>query len=77
MKNKIKCGDNVSIISGKYKGDTGKVISIIKKKNKIIIENINIKTKHIKPKQTEEKGYIKKIEAPIDYSNVKLIKNNI
>ncbi len=76
MKDQIKCGDNVSIISGRYKGNTGKVISIIRKKKKIIIENINIKTKHIKPKQTEEKGYIKRIESPIDYSNVKLIQDN-
>nr|YP_010851072.1 ribosomal protein L24 [Aphanocladia stichidiosa]WGH14051.1 ribosomal protein L24 [Aphanocladia stichidiosa] len=74
MKNQIQKGDSVKIISGKYKGEYGKIFSIIKNKNQVLIKNINIKTKHIKPKQTEDKGYIKKIETPIHYSNVKLIK---
>nr|WGH12861.1 ribosomal protein L24 [Echinothamnion sp.] len=74
MKIKIQKNDNIKIISGKYKGKHGKVCSVIKNKNQVIIENINIKTKHVKPKQTEDKGYIKKIETPIHRSNVKLIK---
>lgn len=74
MVNKIKQGDNVTIISGKYKGQYGKVSAILKKTNQVLIKNINIKTKHVKPKQTEEKGYIKTIEAPIHYSNIKLRK---
>nr|YP_010619905.1 Ribosomal protein L24 [Symphyocladia marchantioides]WAX03918.1 Ribosomal protein L24 [Symphyocladia marchantioides] len=72
MKTKIKKGDDIKIISGKYKGKYGKVSSVLKKNNQVLIENINIKTKHIKPKQTDEKGYIKKIEQPIHYSNIKL-----
>nr|ARW60656.1 ribosomal protein L24 [Polysiphonia sp.] len=71
---KIKKGDNVKIISGRHKGEYGKVNLVLKNKNQIIIENINIKTKHNKPKQTEEKGNIKKIESPIHYSNIKIIK---
>nr|YP_010851666.1 ribosomal protein L24 [Echinothamnion hystrix]WGH14641.1 ribosomal protein L24 [Echinothamnion hystrix] len=74
MKIQIQKGDNVKIISGKHKGEYGKVSSVIKNKHQVIIKNINIRTKHIKPKQTEDRGYIKKIEAPIHYSNVKLIK---
>nr|YP_010850874.1 ribosomal protein L24 [Lophurella mutabilis]WGH13653.1 ribosomal protein L24 [Lophurella mutabilis] len=77
MKIQIQKGDSVKIISGKHKGEYGKVFSIIKNKNQVLIKNINIKTKHIKPKQTEDKGYIKKIETPIHYSNVKLIKKTI
>nr|YP_010851467.1 ribosomal protein L24 [Echinothamnion hookeri]WGH14444.1 ribosomal protein L24 [Echinothamnion hookeri] len=73
MKMQIQKGDNVKIISGKHKGEYGKVFSVIKNKHQVIIENINIKTKHIKPKQTEDRGHIKKIERPIHYSNVKLI----
>nr|YP_009399558.1 ribosomal protein L24 [Dictyomenia sonderi]ARW69164.1 ribosomal protein L24 [Dictyomenia sonderi] len=73
MKIKIKKGDDIKIISGKHKGEYGKVSSILKKNNKVIIENINIKIKHIKPKQADDKGYIKKIEQPIHYSNIKLI----
>nr|YP_009393569.1 ribosomal protein L24 [Bostrychia simpliciuscula]ARW62131.1 ribosomal protein L24 [Bostrychia simpliciuscula] len=67
---KIKKGDIVKIISGKFKDQTGKVNSIKKKTNSLTIENINFKTKHIKPKQTEEKGTIKKIEGPIHCSNI-------
>lgn len=76
MKNQIKYGDNVVVISGKHKGNQGKVLLVIRKKHQVVIENINLKTKHVKPKQTEEKGYIKKIEAPIHMSNVKITKNN-
>nr|YP_009394179.1 ribosomal protein L24 [Rhodomela confervoides]ARW62741.1 ribosomal protein L24 [Rhodomela confervoides] len=71
---KIKKGDTVEVLSGKYKGENGIVYSVNKDHDKLIIENINIKTKHVKPRQTDEKGYIKKIEGPIHYSNVKLIK---
>nr|YP_009396856.1 ribosomal protein L24 [Ophidocladus simpliciusculus]ARW66042.1 ribosomal protein L24 [Ophidocladus simpliciusculus] len=74
--NKIKKGDNIKIISGKDKGKIGIVTKIINKKNQLIIKNINIKTKHVKPQKTEEKGSIKKIEVPIHYSNVKTIQVN-
>lgn len=70
---KIKRDDLVEVISGKEKGKKGKISLIIKKKNQVIIKNINIKTKHVKPKQQNEKGYLKKIESPIHYSNIKLI----
>ncbi len=69
---KIKKNDTVKIISGKYKGQEGTVIQIKKKQNQIIINNINLKIKHIKPKKEDEKGTIKKVEAPIHISNVSL-----
>nr|YP_009398737.1 ribosomal protein L24 [Kuetzingia canaliculata]ARW67923.1 ribosomal protein L24 [Kuetzingia canaliculata] len=74
-KNKIniKKGDYVQIISGKNKGKTGIIKKVIGKVNSVIIENINKKIKHIKPKQTNEKGNIKEIEAPIHISNIKII----
>jgi len=73
---KIKKNDTVTIISGKYKGQEGSVIKIRKKYNQIIIKNINLKTKHIRPKKEDDIGTIKKIEAPIHISNVLLKKNN-
>lgn len=72
----IKQGDEVKIISGKYKGSTGKVIKVITKSNRLIVEKINVQLKHVKPKQTEEKGEIKQIERPIHRSNIKLYSNN-
>nr|YP_009392733.1 ribosomal protein L24 [Bostrychia tenella]ARW61295.1 ribosomal protein L24 [Bostrychia tenella] len=71
---KIKKGNNVKVISGKFKGQTGEIKNIIRKTNSVVIEGINFKTKHIKPQQSEEKGEIKKIECPIHYSNIKVIK---
>lgn len=71
---RISIGDNVTVISGKYKGQTGKIINIIGNKNKVKIENINVKTKHVKPKKSEDQGSIQKIEGPIHYSNIKVIK---
>nr|YP_009392318.1 ribosomal protein L24 [Osmundaria fimbriata]ARW60880.1 ribosomal protein L24 [Osmundaria fimbriata] len=69
----IKKGDKAQIISGQYKGKTGIIDQIITHKNAVIIENINIKIKHIKPKQTNEKGSIKEQESIIHRSNIKII----
>lgn len=68
----VKNGDTVQIISGKYKGKIGKIIKIIYKKGQVIVENLNIKTKHIRPSQKEESGKIINFEAPIHSSNVML-----
>lgn len=77
MKNiTIRKGSKVKVISGKYKNQIGNVLSICKQTSRVVVENINIKTKHIKPKQTNEKGEIKQIEAPIHFSNIKIEENN-
>nr|QCI05069.1 ribosomal protein L24 [Callithamnion tetricum] len=60
----------MKIISGKYKNQIGKILEIIYRKNQVIVENINMKTKHVKPKREEEKGEILSIEAPIHKSNI-------
>ena len=70
----IKIGDPVTIISGFHKNETGEVLSINKKTGKIIVKGINFKFKHIKPKTENEVGEIKRFEAPIAHSNVKLFK---
>nr|YP_009296141.1 ribosomal protein L24 [Schizymenia dubyi]AOM65076.1 ribosomal protein L24 [Schizymenia dubyi] len=68
----IKIGDNVKIISGYSKGKTGKVKQIFPKENKVIIEDTNFITKHVRPKKEGDTGQIIKIECPIHISNVKL-----
>lgn len=70
---KIKKGDNVLVISGKDRGRTGKVLRSLPEIKRIVVEGINIKNKHIKPKRQEEKGQIVKIAAPMDVSNVKFL----
>ncbi len=70
---KIKKGDTILIISGKYRGKKGKILKAFPKQGRIMIEGINLVKKHQKPKKTGEKGQIIEIPAPIDVSNVKLI----
>jgi len=70
---KIKVGDNVKILAGKDKGKEGKVIKTLKKIDKVVVEGINIVKKHSKPNNTNDKGGIFDIEAPIHVSNVKKI----
>lgn len=67
----IKKGETVKIITGKSKGKIGKIKTIISKKHKIIIENINLKKKHLRPKKEGETGKIVEIETPIHISNIK------
>jgi large subunit ribosomal protein L24 len=69
----IKKNDQVLIISGKDRGRKGKVIKVLPKERKVMVEGTNIKKKHIKPKKQGEKGQIVEVPAPIDSSNVKLI----
>lgn len=70
---KIKENDTVLIISGKYKGKKGKVLISLPKDSSVLIEGINIRKKHQKPKKSGEKGQIIEKPSPIHISNVKLI----
>lgn len=70
---RIKRGDTVKIITGEHKGKEGKVGAILRNKDKVIVEGINIVKKHVKPNAKNETGGILDIEAPIHISNVKLI----
>jgi large subunit ribosomal protein L24 len=68
----VRVGDNVTIISGFHKNETGEVIRVNKNTGKIIVKGVNFKFKHIKPRSENEVGEIKQFEAPIHHSNVKL-----
>ncbi len=70
---KIKKNDNVIVISGNYKGQTGKVLKVFPKKNRVIIEGVNIRKRHTKPNQQYPNGAIVEKEMPIDASNVMLV----
>jgi large subunit ribosomal protein L24 len=73
---KIKIGDNVKVILGKNKGQTGKIKSLFHKKGKVVIEGINTKIKHVKPSKKDEVGKIIQFDAPLDISNVMLCDEN-
>ena len=68
---KLKTNDIVQVICGKDKGSTGKILSIDRKKQRLVVEGTNMITKHVKPAQNQE-GRIEKKEAPMHYSNVLL-----
>ena len=71
---KIKKGDKVKIIAGKNSGEESVVLSVLPSVNKVIVENVNMVTRHIKPDaQAMKKGERIKKESPIDISNVMLI----
>ena len=67
---KIKKGDMVKVIAGKDKDKEGKVISVNRKKNTLLVEGINMVTKHAKPSMQNQQGGIVHQEGPIDVSNV-------
>lgn len=66
----IKKGDTVIVIAGKDKGKKGKVLRAIPEDNRVVVENVNVVTKHQKPNMRMQTGGISKIEAPIHVSNV-------
>lgn len=68
----IKKGDTVIVIAGNDKGKKGKVLSVDRKKNRVLVENVRMVTKHQKPSAKIQQGGIIKIEAPIHVSNVQL-----
>ena len=70
---KIKKNDQVLIISGKDRGKHGKVLDVFPKECKIVVEGVNIRKKHVKPKKSGEKGQIVETPSSFSVSNVKLI----
>jgi large subunit ribosomal protein L24 len=70
MARHVKKGDLVQIISGEYKGVTGKVLRVIPETNKVVIEGCNRKYKHVRPSQKDPQGGRVQIEQPIHISKV-------
>ena len=67
---KIRVGDTVVVIAGKDKGKTGEVLQVLAKEERVIVEGVNMVTKHVKPSQADHEGGIVNKEAPIHVSNV-------
>ena len=72
---RIKKDDKVKIIAGKESGKIGKVLKVDRKKERILIENINIVKRHTKASAQNRQGGIVESEAPIKWSNVRLMCN--
>ncbi len=67
---KIKKGDTVKVIAGKDKDKEGKVLAVDAKRHKVLVDGVNMVTKHTKPSIANQQGGIVQKEAPIDISNV-------
>jgi len=71
----VKVGDSVKVIAGTSKGSEGKVLSIDRKKNRVIVEGVNMMKKHVKPSASNPQGGIVETAAGIHMSNVMLVVN--
>ena len=69
----VKKGDKVLVITGKDKGKTADVVEVSLKEGTVLVDGVNVVTKHQKPKSQQEKGGIIKKSAPIDASNVMVL----
>ena len=70
IKMRIKKGDTVQVISGKDKGKTGEVLRTLPYENRVVVQGINLRTRHVKPTQEGETGRIVTEEASLHASNV-------
>lgn len=70
---KLKTGDKVVVIAGANKGKTGKILKVLAKDNKVVVEGVNLVKKHQKPTSQNQSGGIIEREAPIHVSNVMIV----
>jgi large subunit ribosomal protein L24 len=70
MAAKIKKGDTVIVLSGKDKGNVGKVVRAIPTEDRVVVEGVNVVARHVKPSVADPNGGIKRFEAPIHLSKV-------
>mgnify|MGYP005996771023 FL=1 len=73
----IKTGDTVKVIAGDHKGSEGKVLQVLREKNRAIVEGVNMISKHTKPSAQSPQGGIVKKEASIDVSNLSLVEDGV
>lgn len=73
MKLKLKKGDVVQVIAGNDKGSVGRILSLDAVKMRVLVEGVNVRKKHQKPNQQNQKGGIISKEMPIHYSNVNIL----
>jgi large subunit ribosomal protein L24 len=74
---KLKSGDTVKVIAGDHKGSEGKILQILKDKDRVLVEGVNLVSKHTKPSAQNPQGGIVKKEASLHISNVMLVEDGV
>jgi large subunit ribosomal protein L24 len=69
----VKKGDQVEVISGNFRGSSGKILEVIHRKQRVLVEGVRIIKKHLRKSEDNPSGKIAEREGPIHISNVKLI----
>jgi large subunit ribosomal protein L24 len=69
----VRKGDNVEVISGNFKGSSGKVLEVIARKQRVLVEGVRMIKKHLRKSQDNPQGKIAEREGPIHISNVKVL----
>lgn len=70
---KIHKGDTVKIISGAWRGKTGKVVRIVAGEDRLVVEGVNLRKKHTRPRKQGQKGQVVEFPAPLQISNVQMV----
>jgi len=69
----VRKGDNVEVISGNFRGSSGKVLEVMARKQRVLIEGVRLIKKHLKKSQDNPQGKIAEREGPIHISNVRVL----
>jgi large subunit ribosomal protein L24 len=69
----VRKGDQVAVIAGNYRGSEGRVLRVIPKRNRVVVEGVNMRKRHQRPSQKNPEGGIVTFEAPLHVSNVMLV----
>lgn len=70
---KLKKGDSILVISGKDRGKTAKILKSFPREMRVLVEGVNLKTRHVKPRRQGESGQVVKAPAPVHVSSLKLL----
>ena len=73
MAMRLKKGDRVKVLRGNARGEEGTILRVDREKNRVVVEGLNLRKRHMKPSQTNPEGGIVSFEAPLASSNVMLL----
>jgi len=76
LKHHVKKGDQVEVISGNFRGSSGKALEVMSKKHRVLIEGVRLIKKHLRKSQDNPQGSIAEREGPIHISNVKVVEKS-